>query len=74
MIALALCDSEQPGLGAGPPLVIDRPPVGDDKALGTECFQPDVVGAGCNRAFDPSGQELLEGGEQHILEVDGERQ
>ena len=53
---------------------VDRAPVGDDEALGAERLQPDIVGAGRDRAFDASGQQLLEGGEQHVLQVDGQRQ
>ena len=45
MIALALGDREQPGLGAGAGMGVDRAPVGDDKALGAERLQPDVIGA-----------------------------
>ncbi|MBB4423846.1 hypothetical protein GGD66_002390 [Bradyrhizobium sp. CIR48] len=67
MVALALDDRDQPGLGACARMDMDRSPVSDDKALGAKRFQPDVVGAGCNRALDPSGQELLEGGEEDIL-------
>ena len=69
MIALALGDREKPGLGAGRRMNINRPPVGDDKALGAECFQPDVIGAGRDRALDASGQQLLEGREENILQA-----
>ena len=74
MIALALGDREKPGLGAGRRMSIDRPPVSDDKALGAERFQPDVIGTRCDRALDASGQQLLEGGEEDVLQLDGERQ
>ncbi len=45
MIAFALADGEKPGLGAGRRMGINRPPVSDDKALGAERFQADVVDA-----------------------------
>jgi hypothetical protein len=54
MIALALSDREQPGLGARARMDIDRPPVGNNKAFGAKRFQSDVVGARGDRAFDPS--------------------
>ena len=53
---------------------VDRPPVGDDEALGRQRLQPDVVDAGRDRALDPRGQQLLERGEQDVLQLDGQRQ
>ena len=67
MVALALRDAEQPCLGACARMDIDRPPAANDKAFGTERFQPEVVGARRDSALDPSGQQLLEGGKQDIL-------
>ena len=74
MIAFALGNGEKPGLGAGGRMSINRPPVSDDKALGAERFQADIIDPGCDRALDASGQQLLEGGEENILQLDGERQ
>ena len=59
---------------AGAGMGVDRAPIGDDEALGAQCLQPDVVGAGRDRAFDAGGQQLLERREQHVLQVDGQRQ
>ena len=73
-IALALGNREKPGFGAGRRMNINRPPVGDDKALGAQRFQPDVIGAGCDRALDASVQQPLEGREENILQLDRERQ
>src|SRR6185503_16141684 len=74
MIALALSNREKPGLGAGGRMSINRPPVGDDKALSAERFQSDIIGPGCDGALDASVQQLLEGGEENILQLDGEGQ
>ena len=52
-IALALGDGEQPRLGAGAGMGVDRLPVGDDEALGRQRLQPGIVGAGRDRALDP---------------------
>ena len=73
-VALALGDGEQPGLGAGAGMGVDRLPVGDDEALGRQRLQPDIIGAGRDRALDPRGQQLLERGEQDVLQIDGQRQ
>ena len=53
---------------------VDRAPVGDAEALGPQRLQPDVVDAAGDRALDPGVQELLEGGEENALKVDGQRQ
>ena len=53
---------------------VDRLPVGDGEALGRQRLQPNVIGAGRDRALDPRRQQLLERGEQHVLQVDGQRQ
>jgi hypothetical protein len=53
---------------------IDRAPVGDDEALRPQRFKPEVIGPGRDRAFDACGQQLLEGGEQNVLQVDRERE
>src|SRR6185436_8945719 len=74
MITLALSNREKQGLGASGRMSINRLPVGDDKALSAERFQADVVDTRCDRALDASGQQLLEGGEEDILQLDGERQ
>ena len=73
-IALALDDGEQPRLRAGAGMGVDRAPVGDHEALGPQRLQPDIVGAGGDRAFDAGGQQLLERREQHVLQIDGQRQ
>src|SRR5258708_6826827 len=54
MIALALRDREKTCFCAGARMDIDRAPIGDDKTLGAERFQPDVISAGRDRAFDAS--------------------
>ena len=53
---------------------VDRAPLGDAEALGSQRLQPDIVDAAGDRALDPGVQQLLEGGEQNALEVDGQRQ
>ena len=53
---------------------VDDAPIGDDEALGAQRLQAGIVGAGRDRAFDASGEQLLECGEQDVLQVDGERQ
>jgi hypothetical protein len=58
-VALALGYREKPGFGAGRRMNVNCPPISDDKTLGTECFQPDVIGAGCDRALDASVQQPL---------------
>ena len=74
MIALVLRNCEQPGLCAGRGMRVNRAPVGDDKTLGAERLQTHVVGPGRNGALDPGGQQLFEGREQDVLQVDGQRQ
>ena len=73
-VALALDDREQPGLGGGAGMGVDRLPVGDDKTLGRQRLQSNIIGAGRDCALDPRGQQLLERGEQDVLEIDGQRQ
>ncbi len=53
---------------------VDRLPAGDHKTLGRQRLQPDIIGAGRDGALDPRGQQLLERGEQDVLEIDGQRQ
>ncbi len=53
---------------------VDRLPAGDDEALGRQRLQSDIISAGRDRALDPRGQQLLERGEQDVLEIDGQRQ
>ena len=73
-IAFALGNGKQPCLSAGRGMGVDRAPVSDDEAFGPEGFQTNVMYPGRDGAFDPSGQQLLEGGEQRVLQVDGQRQ
>ena len=73
-IALALGDGQQARLRRGAGMGVDRLPVGDDEALGRQRLQPDIIGAGRDRALDPRGQQLLERGEQDVLQIDGQRQ
>ena len=73
-IALALGDGQQPGFGAGARMGVDHLPVGDDEALGPQRLQPDIIGARGDRALDPRREQLLEGAEQHALQLDGQRQ
>ena len=40
-------------------MAVDRLARGDDEALGSQCLQADVIGAGGDRALDPRGEELL---------------
>ena len=56
MIALALRDCDKACFCSGSWMDIDRPPVGDDKALGAKGFQPNVISARCDRAFNASGK------------------
>ncbi len=53
---------------------VDRLPAGDHKTLGRQRLQPDIIGAGRDGALDPRRQQLLERGEQDVLEIDGQRQ
>ena len=53
---------------------VDRLPVGDDEALGRQRLQSDIIGAGRDRALDPRAQQLLERGEQDVLQIDSQRQ
>ena len=69
-IALTLGDGEQAGHRAGVGMGVDRAPIGDDEALGPERLQPDVVGSRCGGAFDAGCEQLLEGREQRVLQVD----
>jgi integrase/recombinase XerD len=60
-------------LRAGCRMCVDRAPVRDDKALGAERLQSNIISAGRNCALDPRGQQLLERGEQtsmrqHLVE------
>ena len=74
MISLTLDNREEPRFGAGRRMNINCPPISDDKALGAQRFQPDVIGAGCDRTLDASGQQPLERREENVLQLDGERQ
>ena len=53
---------------------VDRLPFGDDEALRPQRFEPHVIGPRRDGAFDPRVQQLLEGGEEEALKLDGERQ
>ena len=53
---------------------VDRAPFGDREALGAQSLQPDIVGPRRDSAFDACGQQLLERREQHVLQIDGQRQ
>ena len=53
---------------------IDDASVSNDEALGAQRLKAGIVGAGRDRTFDASGEQLLEYGEQDVLQVDGERQ
>src|SRR6266436_1973791 len=74
MIALALRDREKTCFCTGARMDIDRAPIGDDKTLGAERFQPDVIGAGRDRSLNASCQQPFEGGEQDMLQIYCERQ
>lgn len=73
-VARPLGDREQARFRAGPRMGVDRLAVGDDEALRAQRFQPRVVGSGRDGAFDPCVQQLLEGGEEDALKLDGQRQ
>ena len=53
---------------------IDDVAVGDREALGLKRFQAQLIGSRRDGPLDAGGQQILKGGEQRILEVDGERQ
>ena len=67
-------DGEQPGLGAGGRMGVDRPAVGDDEAFGRQRLEPDVMDAAVDRALDLGLEQLLEGGEEGALKLDGQGQ
>ena len=73
-VALAFYDGQQPRLRARAGVDVDGAAVGDDETFRREGLQPGVIDALCNRALDLGRQELLEGGEEHALQLDGERQ
>ena len=74
IVAPAFGDGEKPRLRASAGMGVDRTPVGDDEALGAQRLQTGVIRAGCDCAFDAGGEQLFERGEQHVLQVDRERQ
>src|SRR5712671_423772 len=53
---------------------VDRLPVGDGEALGRQRLQPDIICARYNCSLDTRDQQLLEGREQDVLQVDGQGQ
>ena len=53
---------------------VDGLAAGDGEASGGQRLQPDIVDAGGDGALDLGGEKLLEGGEQHALKLDGQRQ
>ena len=55
-IALALGNREKPGFGPGCRMNVNGTPAGHDKTLSSQRFQPDVISARCDRAFDASGK------------------
>ena len=62
------------GLGAGRGIGADRPPLGDMKAFGDQGLDADVIGAGGDRRFDAGFEQLLESGEERVLQIDAQRQ
>ena len=74
LVAVAACDREDPCLGAGLRMGVDRAPLGDREALGRQGLDAEVVGAGRDRPFDPRLQQTLEHAEQRVLQVDRQRQ
>jgi hypothetical protein len=53
---------------------VDRAPLGDHQALGGHGLDTDIVGPGRDRALDRGGQQILEHGEEAVLQRDLERQ
>ncbi len=53
---------------------VNRLPGGHDKALGRQRLQTDIIGTAGNGSLDAGGQQLLEGREQDVLQVDGQSQ
>ena len=74
MIALALGDGQQAGFRARARMGVDRLAVGDDKTLGRQRLQPEVITSRGDGALDTGVQKLLERREQYVLKLDGERQ
>ena len=69
-VAVLAHDAVAARLGAGRGMGIDRAALGDAEALGGQRLDADVVGAGGDGAFDPRFEQLLEGGEERVLQLD----
>ncbi|TWG96282.1 hypothetical protein L598_002700000120 [Mesorhizobium sp. J18] len=74
MVALALRDGEELRLCAGSRMRVDGLAMGDGEPLRPQCLQSDIIGAAGDCPFDLRIQQLLEGGEEDALKLDGECQ
>ena len=74
LVAVLALDLEDPGLGAGGVVGVHRPPLGDHQALGGHGLDADIISARCDRPLDRGGQQILEHGEEVVLQRDLQRQ
>jgi hypothetical protein len=59
---------------AGFGMRVNGAPFGDPEAFGRQRLDPGVVSAGSNRRLDARVVQLLEGGEEGVLQIDAQRQ
>ena len=59
-------------LGAGRGIGANCPPLGDMKAFGDQGLDADVIGAAGDRGFDAGFEQLLESGEERVLQIDAQ--
>lgn len=71
---LAAVDGEDPRLGAACRMDVKRAAIGDHQALGRQGLDADVIVARGDGALDPRLQQLLEGFEQRVLQIDAQRE
>ena len=51
---------------------MDGAPIGNDEGFGPQRLEADIIAAARDRAFDAGGEQLLEGCEQHALQLNGQ--
>ena len=74
LVAVTAADGEHLALRAAAGMGVERATIGDDKAFGSDGLDAAVIGARCDGSLDLAPQQVLENGEQPVLQVDGEGQ
>ena len=74
LVAFAPGDGQKAGFSARARMGVDRAAIGDGEGIRRQRLEADIVGPRGDRALDAGREQLFEGGEQDVLQLDGQRQ